>query len=299
MPTCRIQALYLLIAALVLIGVSGCRQPVKINPQQSPTIALLSDFGENDSYVAEMKGAILSVNPAINIVDLTHSIEPFNIKEAAYLVDRMAASFPAGTVFVGVVDPGVGSSRLPILVQTKEGKFYIGPDNGIFGLVISREGFNAAWQLTNAKYFNPKASSETFHGRDIFSPAAAHLVSGIAPEDLGRPISRGDLTLPPITSPTIAGANIVAEVLHLDRFGNVLTNIPEGFTPLLKQGKLARVTINKKTFTAPLVKTFSDVDEGRLVLLYGGQGVLEIAKNKGSASEELKAKVGDRITIRP
>lgn len=288
-----------LAGALALLP--GClEEKVPDSPNTAmPTVALLSDFGQKDSYVAEMKGALLSVNPAVNIVDLSHDIEPFNIAQGAYLIDQMAKSFPQGTVFVGVVDPGAGQTHEPVLIQTKEGKFYLGPDNGIFSLVVQRERFHKAWKLNNTKYFEPESMNSSFHGRDIFAPAAGHLVKGVPAAELGEPLNLNDLELPGILQPTMAGANIITEVIHIDRFGNVLLNLPKGFTPLLQEGKLAQITVNKQKHATPLVANFSDLKPGRLFLLYGSQGVLEIAQNQGSAAETLKVKVGDKVTIRP
>lgn len=299
-PCCLRQTLPLVLLAGML-GLSACseKRPDPLNRTAMPTVALLSDFGWKDSYVAEMKGALLSVNPAVNLVDLSHDIDPYNVAQAAYLIDQMAKTFPPGTVFVGVVDPGAGTTHTPLLLQTGAGKFYLGPDNGIFTLVLQREGFHQAWKLNNSAYFSPASMASTFHGRDVFAPAAGHLVNGVAPGQLGDALNRSDLSLPGILQPILAGANIIAEVIHIDRFGNVLTNLPRGFTPLLQEGKLAQITVNKQKHTTPLVKTFSDVKPGRLFLLYGSQGVLEIAQNQGSAAETLKAKVGDKVTIKP
>lgn len=272
-------------------------------PRDYPTVALLTDYGLRDSYVAEMKGAMLSVNPRLNLVDLSHEIAPYNITEAAYILRNAAREFPAGTVFVAVVDPGVGTDRNSIILQTDQGKYYVGPDNGLFGMLIKSEGFGRAWKLNNTDYFRPGPISDTFHGRDIYGPVAAHLVSGVSPDEMGEPISSSSLVTNNALTPSAAGAIVTATVLHIDRFGNVITNIPKAFSQHLEFDKLVRLSIGdskkKKDFSAPLVKTFADVKKGQLALIYGGEGLLEVAVNQGSAAEKLKVQPGDQITLRP
>ncbi|MEM1058210.1 MAG: SAM-dependent chlorinase/fluorinase [Verrucomicrobiota bacterium] len=287
------------LAALALLAGCGATAETPAPRPTMPTVALLSDFGNKDSYVAEMKGALLSVQPEVNLVDLSHEIEPFNVSQGAYLIDQMASAFPRGTVLVGVVDPGTGSKHDPILIETDAGKYYLGPNNGIFSIVIAREGLANAWKLNNADFFPPEAMGSTFHGRDVFAPAAGHLVSGVAPDELGEAITTRELELPGVLQPAKAGSHIIADVIHIDRFGNVLTSLPKGFTPLLQEGKLANITVNKQKHTTPVAVSFADMEKDRLFLIFGSSGVLEIARKEGSAAEMLQAKVGDKVTIQP
>jgi hypothetical protein len=287
----------------VLVLLAGCKEETPI-VKDSPTVCLLTDYGLKDAYVPAMKGAMLAVNPRLHLVDLTHEIEPYNVPQAAYLLRNAAREFPPGSVFVCVVDPGVGTKRRPILLQTEGGKYFIGPDNGLFSLVIRNEGFANAWEITNSKYFRPGDVSETFHGRDIFGPVAAHLVSGTPPDEIGQKIKKSDLKFLDTALPTASGPNIVATVLHVDRFGNVITNVPRGFSEIFDPAgePLLRLYVGegkqRREFAAPLVKTFADLKKGRMGTLFGSEGLLEIIVNQGSANEQLKIRPGDVITIR-
>jgi S-adenosylmethionine hydrolase len=275
------------------IGLSGCGNASMKNPL---TIALLTDYGTKDAYVAELKGALLTVNNRVRLLDLTHEIEAFNIREAAYLLDQSSREFPSGTIFIGVVDPGVGTKRNPLLLKTKSGKFYIGPDNGLFTLVAEREGLEGAWDLNNPEYYRKGVVSATFHGRDIFGPVAGHLAAGISPGKLGAKLP--DIEKIPYNAPLSSSKSITGDILHIDHYGNIITNIPAGFSPLLKESNLLRLTVGSQTVSAPLVRTYGDVAASRMLLVYNSQGLLEIAVNKGSAKAVLKAKVGDSVTLK-
>ena len=271
--------------ALLMIGLSAA-SPAHAAP--IPVIGLFTDYGWEDPYVAQLKGVIFTINPGARLVDITHTVSPFNVTEGSYLLDQCAEEFPAGTIFVAVVDPQVGTSRDPILLETAKGKFFVGPDNGLFTQVLAHEGFSKAWKLDKPEFFRVGDVSRTFHGRDIFGPVAAHLAAGIDPERLGSPLKT--LTLLPDRQPTFSGTVITAEVLHIDRYGNVILNLPSGsdLAAKLKDGNLIKISIGKENYAAPLVKTYGEVEKGRLLLLYGGSGLLEISMNEGSAARQLK-----------
>ena len=186
-------------------------------------ITLTSDFGLKDPYVAEMKGVILTINPKATLIDITHEVEKFNIRMAAFMLASAAPYFPQGTVHLAVVDPGVGTQRRAILMQTKK-SFFVGPDNGILILAAQNQGIEHVYQLTNHTFMLPKISS-TFHGRDIFAPAAAHLDKGVQPSEFGPEIK--DLTKPEFASVKRANSSLIGEVMHIDGFGNIITNINE------------------------------------------------------------------------
>ena len=264
-----------------------------------PVIGLFTDYGWDDPYVAQLKGVILTLNPGARLLDITHTVTPFNVTEAAYLLNQCAEEFPAGTIFVAVVDPQVGTERDPILLETAKGKFYVGPDNGLFTQVLAREGFSKAWKLDKPEFFRSGDMSRTFHGRDIFGPVAAHLAAGTDPERLGTPIKT--LVLLPDKEPTFSGGLISAEVLHIDHYGNVILNVPSGSDTAakLKDGNLVKISIGKESYSAPLVKTFSEVEKGRLLLLYGSSGLLEIGMNQGSAARQLKVEPGTSVFLKP
>ena len=189
-------------------------------------ITLLTDFGTTDYFVGAVKGVILSADPETHIVDITHEIPPQDIEAAAFTLLAAHSSFPAGTIHLAVVDPGVGSSRRPIVYKCMT--FFVGPDNGVFSYVCDRSTVSPAktFHLTNEKYFR-KRVSETFHGRDVFAPFAAALASGVKPNELGAPIT-DMVRLPSLTPVTTRGGEIKGRVIHIDRFGNCITNI----TPL-------------------------------------------------------------------
>lgn len=266
-----------------------------------PVIALLTDFGTTDPYVAQMKGAILTIDSGARLLDLTHDVTPFDVEQGAYLLDQSAQEFPAGTIFVAVVDPQVGTERTPLLVKTKQGKFYIGPDNGLFGRVIDREGFAGAWKLDKRAYYRAGAGSDTFHGRDIFGPVAAHLALGTAPAAMGAALPEKSLDLPSPREPAIVGGLVSVEVLHVDHYGNVILNFTADDEAAAKfhPGNLVRITVGRESFTGPLVKTYDEGEKGHLILLYGGNGLLEIALNQGSAAAKLKVTPGTAILLKP
>jgi len=282
--------------ALLMIGLSAA-SPAHAAP--IPVIGLFTDYGWEDPYVAQLKGVIFTINPGARLVDITHTVSPFNVTEGSYLLDQCAEEFPAGTIFVAVVDPQVGTSRDPILLETAKGKFFVGPDNGLFTQVLAHEGFSKAWKLDKPEFFRVGDVSRTFHGRDIFGPVAAHLAAGIDPERLGSPLKT--LTLLPDRQPTFSGTVITAEVLHIDRYGNVILNLPSGsdLAAKLKDGNLIKISIGKENYAAPLVKTYGEVEKGRLLLLYGGSGLLEISMNEGSAARQLKVEPGTSVFLKP
>jgi S-adenosyl-L-methionine hydrolase (adenosine-forming) len=282
--------------ALAMIGLSPASS-AHASPQ--PVIGLFTDYGWEDPYVSQLKGVILTINPNARLLDITHTVSPFNITEGAYLLDQCAEEFPAGTIFVAVVDPQVGTDRDPILLETAKGKYFVGPDNGLFTQVLAHEGFSQAWILDKPEFFRDGGISRTFHGRDIFGPVAAHLADGTDPERFGTPVKT--LVLLPDKEPSFSGGLIFTEVLHIDRYGNVILNLPSDgdLATKLKDGNLVKISIGHENYSAPLVKTYGEVDKGRLLLLYSGNGLLEIGMNQGSAAKELKVEPGVSVFLKP
>jgi S-adenosyl-L-methionine hydrolase (adenosine-forming) len=299
MPTARFWSHFGFIALVAAMSASfSAFSPASAAP---PVIGLFSDFGWDDPYVAQIKGAIISVEPNARILDLMHTVDPFDVTEGAYLLDQAAAEFPAGTIFVAVVDPGVGTDRAPILLETGKEKYYLGPDNGLFTFVIAREGFSHAWKLDRAEYFRAGALSHTFHGRDIFGPVAGHLADGTSPDRVGTPLDEKALTLLPVKEPTFSSGTISTQVLHIDHFGNVILNLPADSDEAqkLKEGDLVKILVGHESYSGPLVRTYADIGKGRLLLVYGGSGLLELGVNQGSAAHMLKVAPGDVIYLRP
>jgi S-adenosylmethionine hydrolase len=254
-------------------------------------ITLTSDFGLKDPYVAEMKGVILTINPKATLIDITHDIEKFNIRMAAFMLASAAPYFPEGTVHLAVVDPGVGTQRRAILIQTKKG-FFVGPDNGILILVAQSQGIEHVYQLTNPKFMLPKISS-TFHGRDIFAPAAAHLEKGVQPIEFGPEIK--DPIEPEFAKVKRGNNSLIGEVMHIDGFGNIITNINEKMV----QNYAKKVNVELPSISLKLTfgKAYAQAKPKEPIVLIGSHGFMEIALNQGSAAEKFHAKVGDKIAV--
>jgi S-adenosylmethionine hydrolase len=286
----------LFLMMMLALSLGGCGRDGS-DPGLHATIALLTDYGTNDPYVPQLKGAILTVNPAAHLVDLTHEVEAFNVRQAAYLVDLATMEFPVGTIVVAVVDPGVGTTRKQLLIKTKVGKYYVGPDNGIFSRVVDREGMEKAWSLDQPKYYRNENASATFHGRDIFGPVAGHLSRGVSPDKLGTPLSKLEQIALPL--PRKMGKTITGEIVHVDHYGNIVTNIPSDFSPILQKGNLLRVTLNGQTIPAPFIITYNSVPVGRYCLVVNSGNLVEFAINQGSAASKLKAQVGQTISLQP
>ena len=258
-------------------------------------ISLLSDFGHKDPYVAEMKAVILSINPQARIVDITHEIEKFNIRMGAYVLASAAPYFPPNTIHVAVVDPGVGTKRRPIIAETRR-SFYVGPDNGLLMLAAHKEHIKKVYTIDNPKYMLSEVS-KTFHGRDIFAPAAAHLTEGIKPSDFGPAIQ--DYILPELAKPHARNGELLGEVLHIDDFGNIVSNISAedlestGF----HEGASFLVRLGGKTLNIRFCSAYGEVPSGTPLALIGSSNFLEVAVNQESASRIFKAKVGDRFHV--
>jgi len=249
-------------------------------------IALLTDFGTRDHYVAAMKGAILSINPQAAIIDITHEIEPQNIKSAAFTLLACYRDFPAKTIFVVVVDPGVGSKRRGIAASSG-GYNFIGPDNGVFSFAL--EDDTKIVELKSSEYFAERVSS-TFHGRDIFAPAAGHLAKGVEREILGPPINDPVLFEFPKPHPLHDGA-VMAEIIHIDHFGNLITNIAQQDLPERFRVEIGGRPIGKHR------KFFAEGESGELISIVGSSGFLEIVVNQGSAENLLNAKPGQNFCL--
>lgn len=251
-------------------------------------ITLTTDFGLHDGYVAAMKGAILSIAPDVSLVDVSHQVPPQDVASGAYILSRSYRYFPAGSVHLAVVDPGVGSARRAILVETPEYRF-VGPDNGLFSAVLQRESTWNAVEIRNAAYFRPEASP-TFHGRDIFGPVAAHLCNGVTLAELGPRIA--DPVLLNLWSVQERDKVVAGWIVHVDRFGNAISNIEK--RRMEHEG--VRVRAGEFVFDR-VCRTYADVPEGRSLALYGSDNTLEIAINGGNAARNLGLKRGDRIIV--
>lgn len=263
------------------------------NSMPSKIATLTTDFGLKDPYVAEIKAVILSICPNATIVDITHEIAKFNTRMGAYLLASAAPYFPKGSVHLAVVDPGVGTKRRPILIQTKQG-FFVGPDNGILILAAEKQGIISIHELANPRFMLPKVSN-TFHGRDVFAPAAAHLLKGIKPEDFGPRIL--ETVKPEFSKTTQKKGELVGIVLHVDGFGNIVTNITEKELGRAYVKDVVSVELPFCKVKLKLSKAYGDVEPEEPLALIGSHDFLEISLNRGSASKKFKVKPGDKIRL--
>jgi len=259
----------------------------------SPIIALTTDLGLRDPYVAEMKAVILSISPNATIVDVTHEIEKFNIKMGAYVLASASPYFPKGTTHVAVVDPGVGTKRRPIIIQTKHG-FYVGPDNGVLVLAARSQGVEHIHEIANCKLLLPKISS-TFHGRDIFAPAAAHLANGTPPAEFGPEIH--EIVTPEFATITRRKDMLVGEVIHVDNFGNIITNLGEREIELTKVKDMVDVKLKDVRLKLKFCKAYAEVEPQKPLAVIGSHNFFEISINQGNAAETFKIKSGDKVTL--
>lgn len=270
------------------------------------TIALLTDFGISDTYVGVMKGVMLSICPDLQFVDLTHAVQPQNVKQAAFLLLNSYQYFAPGTIFLVVVDPGVGGDRKPIAVQSG-GYTFVAPDNGVLSYALRELGAFQAVELGNPAYRLP--ASSTFHGRDIFAPAAAHLAAGVPLEQFGAAVEQPVLL--PLPSLIVKSQHIVGEVLHIDHFGSVVTSIgrlhwsdqqlvlqprfgdalPFTFAPDSAAAIIGDQSIDR------IRRTYADAAPGEALALVGSSGYLELSINQGSFAERAGVQIGNFVTV--
>lgn len=258
-------------------------------------VTLLTDFGTQDYFVGAMKGALLSVNPHAHIIDITHEIPPHDIQAGAFTLLAAYKTFPAHTIHVAVVDPGVGSRRRPLLIEAHE-HFFIGPDNGLFSYICEREPASRVFHLTNERYFRSEVS-RTFHGRDIFAPVAGALSNGVAPDELGELVC-DDVRLAPLAAGCNDDGTLNASIIHIDRFGNCVTNISrrELTDEMIARGAWLEAG-------GHVIKSFRRFfsEEGtksaELFAVWGSAGFLEIAVNCESAAERINLRRGDGVRV--
>lgn len=257
-------------------------------------ITLTTDFGHSDPFVGAMKGVILGIAPQATIVDLCHEVPPQDLRAGAFLLESAFPYFPAGTIHVVVVDPGVGSERAPIAVETEEHRF-VGPDNGLIPAAIEGHAtVRRSVRLSRVEYHRQPVSN-TFHGRDIFAPVAAHLANGVPLEELGEPLECLRALEQP--KPARAGEEMVLHVVHVDRFGNLVTDLRAGDLRELAGIGPVRFLAGSAEIDG-ISRTYADVGKGDPVAYFGSSGRLEIAVREGNAAEALGVGVGATICMR-
>ena len=283
---------FLLIAILVTVAAcskmeSGFRGASSSAQQgvSHPVLVFMTDFGTANDAVAICRAVMVGIAPDIRIMDITHQVTPFSIEEGARFLAGVTPYYPPGTVFVGVIDPGVGTNRKAVVVKSKKGQYFVVPDNGLVSPVIDRDGLDSAREITNTSWMIGDAISSTFHGRDIFSPVGAHLAAGWDFTLVGPEVQQLVRLTPRTASVTDKG--IEGEVIALDDpFGSLITDIPgEDFKNLgYKLGDQVTLQLNKKPFTAPFTKTFMDVAVGEPLLYVDSRGRIALALNERNFS---------------
>jgi len=272
---------------------------------KSKTIAILTDFGIEDPYVGIMKGIISEISPDAPIIDITNQIPPGDIQRGAFILWQASQDFPKGTVFLCVVDPGVGTERKAVFLQTRD-HILIGPDNGLFSYLLYGSSFKC-WELSNPNY-QRKSSSATFHGRDIFAPAAAFAAKSISGDQFGSRVSSPNRLPEPIL--TYNESSLTGEILSRDHFGNLFTSLGQfkyqneslRFVSWIDESELTisdkskiRIRVNEKEL--PLVQTFSSIDPGSCAGLVGSSGLIEIVANQTSAKDLLGLEKGNPVIL--
>ena len=258
-----------------------------------PTIALLTDFGLHDQYVASMKGVMLSINSSLNIVDITHEIQPYRIRQAAFMLWSVYNYFPKDTIFVNVVDPGVGSGRRIIVMKTKNYTF-IAPDNGLLNFVVYQEKSVTAVEITQSslKKYALGDISSTFHGRDLIAPLAAYLSDNIPIKHFGVPF-----TLPEILSPFVRSRTDVVSlcVLHIDNFGNIITNL-QSFEVEKSMKAIQTISIGSN-MVSKWIRFYDEAPENTPCLIVGSSGLVEISAKNNSAARFLRASLDSILKV--
>jgi S-adenosylmethionine hydrolase len=304
---CRRLSVSAVIPLLLMCLLAGCAKqgselkiasPSATPAAARPTIVFMTDFGTANDAVAICRAVMVGIAPDARIMDITHQVTPFSIEEGARFLAGVSPYYPAGTVFVGVVDPGVGTSRKAVIVKTKKGQFFVVPDNGLISPVLERDGLDSAREITNTDWMIGQKVSSTFHGRDIFSPTGGHLAAGWDYALAGPEVQQ--LVRLTIKVPTTTDKGVEGDIIGLDDpFGSLITNIPgEDFKKLgYNLGDKVTVQINKKPFTLPYVKTFMDVPVGEPLLYVDSRGRISLAINESNFAQVNKVRVPGTIFI--
>jgi S-adenosyl-L-methionine hydrolase (adenosine-forming) len=263
-------------------------------------VTFLSDFGLRDDFVGACHGVIAGIAPDARVIDITHGIEPQQVLQGALVLGNTLPYMPVG-VHLAVVDPGVGGKRRAVCLRSGDGRLYVGPDNGLLVRAAERlGGIAGAWELTERTYMLERVSA-TFHGRDVFSPVAAHLATGVAPEKLGPEVEAATLVRLEIPEPELGTRRLRATVLYVDRYGNIQLNVTRehaeqiGVTP----GGRVELDLGQERFFAVSARTFADARAGEIILYEDAYENLAVAINGGSAAQVLGSGPGDAVSVSP
>jgi S-adenosylmethionine hydrolase len=275
-------------AALLALRLTACTTAPAPTPQPLKVLGFLTDFDVKDDAIGICKAVMEGIAPGVRVIDITHQVTPYDIAQGARFLAGSAPYFPKDAVFVGVVDPGVGSTRKPIIAKSKIGQFFVVPDNGLLTLVQDRDGIEAAREITNPDWMIGSKLSSTFHGRDIFSPAGAHLARGDDWTQAGPALDVTQLVRLDIPTAAIDVKGLHGDVIGTDGpYGNLILDIPQ---PIFAQlgyqlGDTVPVTLNGKRYTIPFHKTFSDVPIGKPLFYIDSRGRLSLAINQGNFAQ--------------
>lgn len=283
----RATVVFFLPLALFFLQVAAGASAAASDPEQKypPTIVFMTDFGVVDDSVAICRGVMYSIMPEVRIVDLTHEVTPFSIHEGARFLYGAAPFYPSSTVFVVVIDPGVGSARKAIVARSKRGQYFVLPDNGLLTLVEQRDGIDSVREITNPEWMIGSKLSSTFHGRDIFSPVGAHMARGDDWTKVGPEMAVKDMVRLEMKPATLDDRGLNATIIATDGpFGNLVTNVDaEDFLKLgYARGQEVPVTVSGKKMTIKFVKTFSDVPLNQPLLYIDSRGRLALAVNQNN-----------------
>lgn len=256
-----------------------------------PVITLTTDFGTRDYFTGILRGVILQINPDIQIVDITHDIPPFDIRTGAFVISKAHRDFPRGSIHIVVVDPGVGSERRPLLAVSRSG-FFLAPDNGVLSYVYEEDGPCQIYEINEKKFFLP-SSGNTFHGRDIFAPVAAWLSTGLEAPSFGPAIN--DAVKFPVSKPTITQGNIAGNIVFIDHFGNLITNIRGSHLPSPDLKHLS-LKIGEQTLKGGK-RYYQEAVKGEISFTINSSGHIEIFQNQGSASKTLKILLDEKVSL--
>jgi len=261
------------------------------------TITFLTDFGLQDDFVGTCHGVMARIAPDARVIDITHGIPPQAILQGALLLRSTMKYMPVG-VHLAVVDPGVGSHRRPLALRTDDGRFFVGPDNGLLMLAADDCGIEAAHELADERYRLPNIS-RTFHARDVFAPAAAHLAAGVSIDQLGPLVDPAELVRVDVPDPSVGKSQISATVVGIDRFGNVATNMRDDHVTSLgvERGGRVEVRLTFERYYAVLAETFADVPPGELILYEDSYGLVTLAISNGNAARLTGVGVGDELRV--
>jgi S-adenosylmethionine hydrolase len=294
------QKFLAVLAALLIVLAALAPAQQATSPKYPPTIVFMTDFGTFDDSVPICKGVMYSVMPEVRVVDLTHQVTPFSILDGARFLYGATPYFPAGTVFVVVIDPGVGSTRKAVIIKSKRGQYFVLPDNGLITLVADRDGLDSAREITNPSWMIGKARSSTFHGRDIFSPAGAHVARGDDWNEAGPALDVKSLVRLDLEAPTVDDKGLHGEVIATDGpFGNLVTNVDaEEFLKLgYQRGDTVPLMLGDRKIDLKFVKTFSDVPLKTPLIYIDSRGRFGLAVNQASFAATYGIKPPVKFTI--